>query len=227
MPKRLTATETWEKQWFRQLEPRLKCLWRYLCDRCDLAGVWEEDFEQASFMIGEAITEADMKRFGDRVIRLNEARWHLTGFIEHQYRNALKSTVRPQKAVIDRLEKHGLTELYANCIDTVVDKDKDKDKDMDKDKVKEILEALECFSEAFLEAYMNFNDSRKENRHKLLTERAIRMQIKEMQGYKFDEEHMIGCVNRSAANGWQGLFPEKMKGFDPKHKAVKKVPIRP
>ena len=223
MPKRLTATEVWDKQWFRKLPPKMKCFWKFLCDRCDIAGVWDADFDQASFMIGEAIDASDMEAFGERVVMLDEGHWHLTTFIEFQYKNSLKSTVRPQKAVIDKLSKHSLTERYAYCIDTVLDKDKDKDKDMDKDKYKDILESLGCFTEALLETYLNFAESRIENKHKKLTERGMRMQIKDMLGRGFSEGSMISCINSSASNGWQGLYPDKIKPATPEEEEYDEI----
>ena len=51
MAKRLSATEKWDKAWFRKLPPKYKCFWEYLRDKCDLIGLWEIDYEAASFHI--------------------------------------------------------------------------------------------------------------------------------------------------------------------------------
>jgi hypothetical protein len=39
--KRFTETTKWADPWFRKLPLRLKSLWHWLCDTCDMAGVLE------------------------------------------------------------------------------------------------------------------------------------------------------------------------------------------
>ena len=47
--KRFIDTNIWNKQWFRQLELKRKLLWLYITTKCDHAGIWDADFEAASF----------------------------------------------------------------------------------------------------------------------------------------------------------------------------------
>lgn len=129
--KRFTATEKWDKPWFRRLPPRLKCLWQYVCDRCDLAGFWEPDFEGASFACGEEITESDVEAFGNRIERVGDKLW-LPSFVEFQYGD-LRPTCKPHAAVIARLERVSIGLGYPK--DTLLDrvhrtlKEKEKEKD--------------------------------------------------------------------------------------------------
>lgn len=162
MAKRMTDSEKWGKQWFRLLKPKNKCMWEYLRDNCDLAGIWSEDYGLASFQIGDEITWEEVKdAFGDRVVRIAKDKIFLPGFIEFQY-GTLSEDCKPHIAAIKTLRKHGidpvtltlsdqkqsfvqetltdpkgsvtLTEGFAKGTDTLKDKDKDQDKEKDQDK---------------------------------------------------------------------------------------------
>lgn len=162
MAKRMTDSEKWGKQWFRLLRPKLKCMWEYLRDNCDLAGIWSEDYGLASFQIGDDITWEEVREaFGDRVVRIAKDKIFLPGFIEFQY-GELSEECKPHLAAIKALRKHGidpvtltlsqekqtltpetptdpkgsvtLTEGFAKGSDTLKDKDKDQDKEKDQDK---------------------------------------------------------------------------------------------
>jgi hypothetical protein len=86
MGKRLTATEKWDKAWFRKLSPRHKALWQFLTDRCDQAGMWEVDFESASHFINDVtpITEEDLKVFGNRLEKFSNDKIWIVDFISFQ-----------------------------------------------------------------------------------------------------------------------------------------------
>ena len=137
MSKRFAATEIWDKQWFNSLSVKHKCLWKYLCDKCDIAGVWETNFPLASFQIGETITEEDMSVFGDRITLLECGKYYILGFIEFQY-GRLSPDCNPHKPVLKLIEKRGIKGI-ATLPRRVPGslKDKDKDKEQDKDKVKD------------------------------------------------------------------------------------------
>lgn len=161
MAKRMTDSEKWGKQWFRLLRPKLKCMWEYLRDNCDLAGIWSEDYGLASFQIGDEITWKEVQEaFGERVVRIAKDKIFLPGFIEFQY-GTLSEDCKPHIAAIKALRKHGidpvtltlsdqkqslipetptdpkgsvtLTEGFAKGSDTLKDKDKETDKDKEKD----------------------------------------------------------------------------------------------
>ena len=106
--KRFAASEVWDKAWFRRLPPRLKSFWFYLMLRCDCSGVWEPDFDLASFVIGEPVSQDDMQAFGDRVCQLQSGKWWLTGFIHFQY-GELSTSCPAHKPVFRLIDKNGLT----------------------------------------------------------------------------------------------------------------------
>ena|SRR3990167_2160865 len=110
MPKRLTDTAKWDKIWFRKLEPVYKCLWVYICDRCDHAGIWEVDFETASYYIGQSLDQNQVKQvFNKQYIGLNEgSRWLLKDFIFFQY-GRFDETNKMFKPIQSSLNRYGVS----------------------------------------------------------------------------------------------------------------------
>jgi hypothetical protein len=136
MSKRFCATERWEKPWFRRLEPRLKCLWEYIVSRCDCAGVWEPDFELASFYIGEAVNEHDLDEFGERLESIGDGKFWVVDFVGFQYGH-LSHECKPHRPVLERLDRYGLLQAvaeraskgYRKGIKTLEEKEKDQVKE--------------------------------------------------------------------------------------------------
>jgi len=102
-------------RWFIALEPRLKCLWDYLCDNCDHAGFWDECYELASGRIGAHVTSEDLGVFGKRVVRVSDEKIWVRRFVEFQYSvgtGAREEKLNPKnnshKGVIRLLEANGI-----------------------------------------------------------------------------------------------------------------------
>lgn len=140
MAKRLSETEIWKEQWHRELPLEYKCFWKYLCDNCDLSGVWAKDTGLASFQIGREIQESnalelfnkDKKRI---VVMDGGSKWFIPQFIHFQY-GELQDSSPIHKKVIGMLKKQGLFDTlsigYGKGRHTLQDKEEDKDKDKDK-----------------------------------------------------------------------------------------------
>jgi hypothetical protein len=106
--KRFTDTEKWADPWFRELSPVLKCLWSYLCDRCDNAGVWKVDKSLAEFQIGSKIKWEDAtKAFGKRCVLVKEDRLLVIGFIDFQF-GKLNENVNLHRNVLKLISFHGM-----------------------------------------------------------------------------------------------------------------------
>lgn len=111
MSKRFTDTDIWKQRWFRILKPVYKEFWRFLCENCNLAGIWEIDIEQASFMVNENIDFEDFLK----VINSDKYRIHLLPknklwilqFISFQ-QGHLSEDCRPHKMIIDLLKQESL-----------------------------------------------------------------------------------------------------------------------
>lgn len=107
MAKKLTDTNKWDKEWFQNLSLKHKCLWLYICDKCNNAGVWDVNFKLASFLIGETITEEDLKPFGDRVVKMSDSKILLPDYVYFQC-GVLSHESKPHNAVIKLLKESDL-----------------------------------------------------------------------------------------------------------------------
>lgn len=106
--KRFTDTDIWDRVWFRKLSNRLKSMFRFLCDRCDPAGVMDADWEAVSFYVGEPCTEEDLKQFNGNAV-MREGKIYLPQFIEFQY-GQLSHECKPHEKVFEAMRRHNLVE---------------------------------------------------------------------------------------------------------------------
>ena len=131
MSKRFTATEKWIDPWFCGLSIIDRLFWIYLCDNCDLAGVWQVNrMLVQTYFPGYELTPAV---FGDRLRILTPEKWLLTKFVLFQY-GTLNTNNRMHQAVIARLEKEGASKGHPSPYQGA----KDKDKDIYKEDVKDV-----------------------------------------------------------------------------------------
>lgn len=108
MAKRYTNTEKWKTAWYRQLPLRMKAFLEYLNGLCDHAGLWEPDYELASFTLGETFTATDMDLLGDQITPTSSGKIFIPSFIEEQYDGKLFLSNRVHRSVLKLLEKHGV-----------------------------------------------------------------------------------------------------------------------
>ena len=140
MPKRYTDTDKWKKIWFRKLKNDHKVFWMYVLDQCDHAGIWEVDFELASYFCN-GIKESEIRKtFVKQYHEFDDGkRWFIKDFIEFQYRG-LDESNRVHNSVITILKRHGLYKVLISFLHEAKDKDiykeqlKDKEKDKEKGK---------------------------------------------------------------------------------------------
>lgn len=135
MAKRFTATEKWDKVWFRKLSPDYKCFWIYITDRCNHAGIWEVDFELASMYIGMKIDPIEVSTvFKKQYTELNGgSRWFLRDFIDFQYNGNLNPLNKVHLSIINILKKEGVYKGLTRGLQAPKDMVMVKDKDMVKD----------------------------------------------------------------------------------------------
>lgn len=141
MAKRFTDTGIWDRAWFHDLSPRLKEAWRYLCEKCDHAGVWEINLKMISFAVGEQISKDELASLP--VDMISDEKLSVRGFIDFQYgcsADQLNPDNRVHRSIITRLERLKKEAPYkplTSPLNGAKDKDKDKDKEQEKDKEKE------------------------------------------------------------------------------------------
>ena len=98
---RFTLAEKWQDVWFRKLPPVGKLLFLYMCDNCNLAGIWEVDLEQATFSVGVNIADVQgaFKGLDRSYETLNGTHIWLKNFLKHQrnlplnHRNAAHASI--------------------------------------------------------------------------------------------------------------------------------------
>jgi len=130
MAKRFTDTEKWKDPWFRQLSPKMKCCWQFICDECNLAGIWKIDIPALAFYIGEPVTVDEIKsiinngkeRF--KIISLEELL--VLDFIDFQYGDISKSK-HPFHKRIYTLYHRVLEKVSDRVQERVQDKDKEEE----------------------------------------------------------------------------------------------------
>jgi hypothetical protein len=152
MANRLTDNEKWKKIWFRKLTPVEKCFWNYLTDSCNVAGIWEVDFETAAFFIGSELNINEIKQtFQKQFIEFdNSRRWYIIDYIEFQCKCTIGQLNPKNKfhlSVLNLIQKYdiiGVIEGASKGLQSpyIGDKRKDiyKEKEEDKENAPEIEE---------------------------------------------------------------------------------------
>lgn len=109
MSKRYTDSEIWGDPWYQELPDKLKLFWRYLCDCCDIAGVWKVNLKLAGFHLQNDISESEaLTAFGHRIKPFrNGEKWFITSFCEFQY-SELNPKDNFHKSIIRKLSHHGI-----------------------------------------------------------------------------------------------------------------------
>ena len=148
MAKRLSDTDIWQKEWFGELPIKLKALVFYIFGNCDCAGVFEANYRNLKFYIGDKISEEDILNI-KQIVKLPNGKFYLTDFIKFQYGVSIEE-LNPKfsvhKGVIKILEKNDIIGKDGQILNfetvneglensyNVTEQDKDKDKDKDKNK---------------------------------------------------------------------------------------------
>lgn len=136
MAKRFTDNEIWNDPWFRKLPLEGKVFWRFLLDRCDVAGYWKKDYEMMSFQCGFDMTDVVLQKINEGKERVKDHGTHLeiVDFITFQY-GTLKPEVKPHRPIIKLLEYYQ-SKGFRKGIKTLEEQDKDKDKEKERGSVR-------------------------------------------------------------------------------------------
>lgn len=116
MAKRLNDSEQWDRDWFMELKPRLKCLVRLVRDKCDFLGIWNPNWTLASRYIGEKVCEKDLLSIdrGRQFVKMADGKIYCIGFIEFHYGKISENPPQGSRLssihikVLEELEKRGL-----------------------------------------------------------------------------------------------------------------------
>ena len=219
MGKRLSATEKWDKAWYRKLPPKYKCFWEYLRDKCDLIGLWEIDYEAASFHIGEEITQTEMLKFFKDKISILDDKILILGFCHFQYGSVLNLKSPIHKKIYDLLVKHTLYDTLYNRVEV-----KEEEEVYNKEEVEsKVIKAKFNFRKSLVEYGFKENlvdDWLKVRKTKKATntETAFVGFINQVELYKYSikgaydiNKILTECINRS----WAGFKNEWLNDEKP------------
>lgn len=136
MAKRFTDTLIWEKEWFMKLSPKHKCLFKFIVDRCDPSGVWEQNWTLASIYIGEKCDYSDTLVLASHLEKLPNGKILVTDFISFQY-GKLSEKCAAHIPIFKAIEKNKLSlDRVSNRVFYTL-KEKETEKEEDKEEEKE------------------------------------------------------------------------------------------
>lgn len=142
MASRFRATELWEEDWYVDLGGERQHFWDYIVDNCNHAGIWKPNktgFEmRTGFKVNLDSFFQKVNGDKERIFKLKDGNWLLTGFVQFQWFNKKKNfdlvlTNRMHVSIFNELNKYnvphekirGLREVLETSKEMVKDKDKE------------------------------------------------------------------------------------------------------
>ncbi|MDH4127125.1 MAG: hypothetical protein OEV44_00115 [Spirochaetota bacterium] len=208
MAKRFIDTTIWtQNKWFRKLKPEIKLLWIYLFTNCDSVGIWEEDIELASFVIGYAYTMDSLLEFKGKLKQINEKKYWIIDFCNFQYGilDDEKLTNKPHQSYIRILKNHSLWIDYLKTIHSLKEKDKEKDKEKYIKIFDEIKDEFSLSNEYvnLITLWLKYKSEKGQSYKKTGLKTLIESLLKDS---KNDIEIAREMINKSIRNNYSGIF---------------------
>ena len=123
MANRFTDTELWDRPWFMDLSPKIKCLVQYFWAKCDNSGVLRPNWKLISVQIGEDVSIDDLLAIDDgkQFKKLEGGKVWSIKFVKFQTKGrALSPKSKPHQQIVNLLEEHGLLEEFADRFPKIV-----------------------------------------------------------------------------------------------------------
>ena len=111
MAKRFYDSNKYEKAWFRNLSPDLKCVYDYCICVCNHGGILSIDIEDMVFRIKPATAlslELIQETFKDKFVFLTENKIFIPKFIYWQYKNELTPSNPVHRCVYGLFKENGI-----------------------------------------------------------------------------------------------------------------------
>lgn len=97
------------------MEAPYKLLYLFIICDCDVAGIWNPDFEIASIYLGIKVDRKKfMQLYENKYIELENGQFFIPGFIRHQYSAGLCTTNPAHKKIIEKLTALNLIDSTLN-----------------------------------------------------------------------------------------------------------------
>lgn len=146
MASRFRGTEVWDEDWFIELGGEQQHFWTYMCDTCNHAGIWKPNksgFEmRTKFKVNLDSFFNKVNGDKERIFKLKDGNWFLTGFIQFQWFNKKKTfdlvlTNRMHVSIVNELKKYNVPHEKVRGLQEVLETSKEmvKEKDMEKELV--------------------------------------------------------------------------------------------
>ncbi len=167
--KRFCNVEIWDKTWFMELSPKLKCLVRYIYDKCDYSGLWVPNWKLVSIHINDTISSADLELLpSDQFEMMPEGKIFMPQYINFQY-GVLSEQCMAHKPVFSAINKNNLSNRVFNRVsDTLQYKEKEKEKDIEEEKVENKSDSEKIETKDIENQFQKLNDFIREEASQLL-----------------------------------------------------------
>lgn len=133
MPKRFTATELWNEDWFLDMPMEYKLFWYYMLSKCDHAGLFRVNLKGFCVMNGAKLTSKKVLEYFNtdkqRIREVSDRVWLIEDFFSFQYGNKINESNRVHESVIEVYKKNAIPLESISGIVEVKHGIKDKDKD--------------------------------------------------------------------------------------------------
>lgn len=117
-----------------KLSCKHKCLWQYINDKCDQAGMWEANYTLATLHIGEKITEQDLDVFGSRVEKFAPGKIWIVDHVDFQS-GTLSEKSPAHRPIFKLLKKYNLlNRVLSRVSDTLQEKEIEKEKELEEER---------------------------------------------------------------------------------------------
>uniref|UniRef100_A0A6M3XPJ6 Uncharacterized protein n=1 Tax=viral metagenome TaxID=1070528 RepID=A0A6M3XPJ6_9ZZZZ len=109
MAKRFSETKIWEDIWYQDLPIEWKMFWKYICDKCDEAGIWKVNKSLAEFQLKVPIKWEEAEQYlnnGKQRIKFCNSFWVIKDFVSFQYGEKVLTSEHPfHKKIREMLDR--------------------------------------------------------------------------------------------------------------------------
>jgi len=106
---RFSNTDKWQDTWFSDLKPLSKLLFMYLCDQCDVAGIFQINIKVMAFEIGtdKQTIEKALKEVDSRILYSKDEKFlFIKNFLKHQRNYPFNEKNSAHTPIIKRLDSY-------------------------------------------------------------------------------------------------------------------------
>jgi hypothetical protein len=220
MAKRFIDTTFFKSPFVRGLQGAYKGLYLFIICDCDGSGIWAADFEAASLYIGQKVDISGFQKFfieRGKAIDLENGRYFLPDFIEHQYPGGLSTNNTAHKNFIAELLKFNLLDEDLKPLQSPFKGSKVKVMVKEKVEAMVMVKAESEISEfgffaPLIERWVQYKKSRKES---YKSDDGLRTFAKKLHEFsKGDVQLAEKIIDQSIGNNYAGIFELKtLTGF--------------